>query len=415
MKSAIGKNVLLVTNVNLACNPRCHKEVRALVANGYNVSVLKFDIRNWSADYESVIETSLPQVKWITLDAGSKSKFGWLAASVVSKLAGKLLKPFNNNITLTSYMLDKRSWLLNNKLKQIAPQYDLLIAHNPAAFYPVYNAATKECIPYAIDVEDYHPGEYSNVVLAQSTRQLMQATLKHAAYVSAAAPMILEYTINDVPSIAHNSFVINNVFPLELKPAFHELPINNGEPIRLVWFSQNVGLDRGLDDVVNAMNLINHYPIQLTLIGNCTDGVKHAISSKLISGMHKILFKLPLPEQQLLHEVAQHHIGLALEASPNLNRRICLTNKLFTYLLCGNAIIASDTEAQVQFAKQYKNVGQMYASGNAVQLTELINRYYSDKQLLQVHRSKAYKLATEELNWDKEQQLFLAAVNKALA
>lgn len=415
MNQIAGKKVLLVTNVNLACNPRCHKEVRALVANGYNVSVLKFDIRNWSADYEAVIGSSLPQVKWITLDAGSKSKFGWLAASLVSKLAGKLLKLINNKIALTSYMLDKRSWLLNNKLQQIASQYDLLIAHNPAAFYPVYNAATKACIPYAIDVEDYHPGEYSNIVLAQSTRQLMQATLRHAAYVSAAAPLILEYTINDVPGIVHNSLVINNVFPLELKPNFQELPINNGELIRLVWFSQNVGLDRGLDDVVNAMNLISNYPIQLTLIGNCTDGVKQAISSKLIIGMHKILFQPPLPEQQLLHEVAQHHIGLALEASPNLNRRICLTNKLFTYLLCGNAIIASDTEAQVQFVKQYKNVGQMYVSGDAVQLAELINRYYSDKQLLQSHRSNAYKLATEELNWDKEQQLFLAAVNKALS
>lgn len=415
MKPVADKQVLLVTNVNLACNPRCHKEVRALVSNGYSVSVLKFDIRNWSADYEALIEASLPQVKWIILDTGSKSKFGWLTASVISKLSASFQKFFKNNTVLTSYMLDKRSWLLNNKLQQIASQYDLLIAHNPGAFYPVYNAAVKTSMPYAADVEDYHPGEYSEVLFEQSVRQLMQATLKDAAYVSAAAPLILEYTIKDVSDIAGKSIVINNVFPLELKPVFQELPINNGEPIKLIWFSQNVGLDRGLNDVVNAMNGVIDFPIQLTLIGNCLEDVKQAITSALNSNKHIIIFKSPLPEQQLMQEVAQHHIGLALEASPNLNRRICLTNKLFTYLLCGNAIIASDTEAQVQFIQQHTTVGQIYSSGNATQLAELIVRYYNNKQLLQDTRLNAYRLAAEELNWEKEQAVFLAAVNKAVS
>lgn len=405
----------MVTNVNLACNPRCHKEVRALVSRGYSVSVLKFDIRNWSADYEALIEASLPHVKWIKLDAGSKSKLGWLVASIVSKIAGKILKLFNNNIALISYMLDKRSWLLNNKLRRIASQYDLLIAHNPGSFYPVYKAASKTSVPYAIDVEDYHPGEYSNVSLEQSTRQLMQSTLKDASYVSAAAPLILEHTIKDVVGVADKSLVINNVFPLELKPVFTELPIKAGEPVRLIWFSQNVGLDRGLDDVVNAMNLITNFPIKLTLIGNCAKNVKQAILSTLKSDKHTITFKSPLPEQQLMQEVAQHHIGLALEASPNLNRRICLTNKLFTYLLCGNAIIASDTEAQVKFMKEHTSVGQTYSSGNAAQLAERISGYYSDMEMLQDNRLNAYKLASEEMNWDKEQSIFIAAVNNALS
>lgn len=414
MKTA-GKKVLLVTNVNLACNPRCHKEVRTLVNNGCSVSVLKFDIKNWSAEYEALIESSLPQVNWITLDTGDKFKLRWLTATVVSKIANTFHKLFKNNIALTSYLLDKRSWLLNKKLQQIASQYDLLIAHNPGAFYPVCLAGIKTSVPYAIDVEDYHPGEYSNPSLEQSTRQLMQATLKDAVYVSAAAPLILEYTLKDVQGIAEKSLVINNVFPLDLQPIFQELSINDGDPIKLVWFSQNVGLDRGLDDIVNAMNLTADFPIQLTLIGNCSEDTKHTIVSALNSAKHTIIFKSPLPEQQLIQEVAQHHIGLALEANPNLNRRICLTNKLFTYLLCGNAIIASDTEAQVQFMQQHSDVGQTYSSGNVHQLAELISRYYNNKQLLQDNRTCAYRLAAEKLNWEKEQQLFLAVVNKVLS
>ncbi len=410
-----GKKVLLVSNVNLACNPRCHKEVRALVNNGYSVSVLKFDIRNWSADYEALIEASLPQVKWISLDTGLKDKSTWLAATLLSKIAGVFSKVLKNNIALTSYMLDKRSWLLNNKLQQIASQYDFLIAHNPGAFYPVFIAGKKKSVPYGIDVEDYHPGEYSDALLGQSTRHLMQATLRDAAYVSVASPLILKYTISDVADVDGKSFVINNVFPLDLKPVFQDLQFNNGEPIKLVWFSQNVGLDRGLDDVVNAMNLVVDFPIQLTLIGNCSEDVKNAIVNVLNSTKHTIIFKSPLPEQQLMQEVAQHHIGLALEASPNLNRRICLTNKLFTYLLCGNAIIASDTEAQVQFIEKYTTVGKTYSSGDASELAKLISQYYTNKELLRDNRLSAYKLANEEMNWEKEQNVFLAAVKKALA
>lgn len=414
--SPIGeKKVLFVTNANMACNPRCHKEVKALVGHGYSVSVMKFDIRNWSADYESAIESSLPQVKWIKLDTGNKSKFRWIAASLVSKLAGVIKGFFNNNIALISYKLDKRSWLLSNKLQKIAAQYDLLIAHNPGAFYPVYNAATKSSVPYAIDVEDYHPGEYRDALLQQGTKQLMQETLKDATYISAAAPLILKHTITDVEGIAPKSLVINNVFPIELQPTFQELPINDGGPIKLVWFSQNVGLDRGLDDVVNAMNLLADFPIQLTLIGNCSEDIKRTIVSVLNNTKHTIIFKSPLPEQQLMQEVAQHHIGLALEASPNLNRRICLTNKLFTYLLCGNAIIASDTEAQVQFMEKHDTVGETYSSGNASQLAALISSYYTDKRQLHDNRLNAYRLAGEEMNWEKEQVVFLAAVNKAIA
>ncbi len=415
MSPTAGKKVLLVTNVNLACNPRCHKEVKALVGNGYSVSVMKFDIRNWSVDYESAIESSLPQVKWIKLDTGTESKLRWIAASVVSKLAGSLKKFLDNNIALTSYSLDKRSWLLSNKLQKIAQQYDLLIAHNPGAFYPVYNAATKASVPYAIDVEDYHPGEYTDALLRQSTKQLMQETLKSAAYISAASPLILEHTIKDVEGIVPKSLVINNVFPIELQPTFQELPINDGEPIKLVWFSQNVGLDRGLDDVVNAMNIVADFPMQLTLIGNCSEDIKLSIASVLNNTKHTIIFKSPLPEQQLMQEVAQHHIGLALEASPNLNRRICLTNKLFTYLLCGNAIIASDTEAQVQFMEKHGAIGEIYSSGNASQLAALISNYYTDRRQLQASRLNAYRLAGEEMNWDKEQAVFLAAVNRAIA
>lgn len=410
-----GKKVLLVTTANMTCNPRCYKEMVALVNSGYKVSVLKFDIRNWSEDYEALVESAFPQVQWIALDTGRRSKIGWLAATIVGKLANKLQSVFPKNLTITSYAIEKRSWLLNNQLKQIASQYDLLIAHNLGAFLPVYNAAKKASIPYGVDVEDYHPGEYDDATPELYARQLMQGTLKDAAYVTAAAPLILEHTIKDVPEIKERSRVVNNVFQLELQPKFQELPLKQSEQLKLVWFSQNVGLDRGLDDVIGALNQINDFSIELTLIGNCTDSNKQSFTDMLTNTKHALIFKKPLPEKELMQELAQYHIGLALEIVHNLNKRICVANKMATYLLCGNAIIASGTEGQELFMKQYPGIGQTYTSGNPTMLAAAITKYYKDKQLLQQHRWNGYKLAAEELNWEKEQQLFLAAVNKALS
>ncbi len=410
-----GKKVLLVTTANMTCNPRCYKELTALVNSGYKVSVLKFDIRNWSEEYEALLESALPQVQWITLDTGRRSKAGWLAATLVGKLAGKLQQLFPKNLAITSYAIEKRSWLLHNKLKQIASQYDLLIAHNLGAFLPVYNAAKDAGIPYGVDVEDYHPGEYDDTTHEQYARMLMQGTLKDAAYVTAAAPLILQHTIQDVPAIKERSVVVNNVFLLELQPEFQDLPLIDGEPLKLVWFSQNVGLDRGLDDVIGALNQINDFPIELTLIGNCTDSNRQFFTDMLTNTKHALIFKKPLPEKELMIELSQYHIGLALEIVHNLNKRICIANKMSTYLLCGNAIIASGTEGQELFMKQYPGIGQTYTSGNPTLLATAITKYYNDKQLLQQHRRNGYKLATEELNWEKEQQLFLAAVNKALS
>lgn len=413
--SNAGKKVLLVTTANMTCNPRCYKELTALVNSGYKVSVLKFDIRNWSEEYETRIDAAHPEVEWITLDTGRRSKLGWAVTTIVGKLAVKLQKLLPKNLAITSYAIEKRSWLLNNKLKQIASQYDLLIAHNLGAFLPVYNAAKKDGLPYGVDVEDYHPGEYDDATPEQFARQLMQGTLKDAAYVTAAAPLILEHTIKDVPAIKDRSVVVNNVFQLALQPKFQELPLNDGDVLKLVWFSQNVGLDRGLDDVIGALNQINDFSIELTLIGNCTEHNRQFFKAMLTNAKHTLVFKKPLPEKELMQELAHYHIGLALEIVHNLNKRICVANKMSTYLLCGNAIIASGTEGQELFMKQYPGIGQTYTSGNAAQLADVVVKYYTDKQLLQDHRRNGYKLAAEKLNWEKEQQLFLAAVNKALS
>ncbi len=410
---AAEKKILFVTNVNLASNPRCLKEVRAVLEAGYEATVLKFVIDNWSAEYEAIIEKELPQVEWITINVGRKPFMPWFLSALASYIAKLELNLFGDNPKLISYFLDKRSFLINKKLNTINKDYHIVIAHNPGAFWASSRFAAKHNIPLGIDVEDYHPGEYKDAKRSGYMTKMMNKVLFGASYITAASPLILQYATRGISNTKAKQQLINNVFSLKHQPAFNDLPINSGVPLKLFWFSQFLGTDRGLQDVISAMNLIDDFSVQLTLMGNSSESLKTELLSILTNNKHSIVFKNARPEKELITESANHHIGLALENGANLNRDLCLTNKLFTYLLAGNAIVASDTNAQKLFMDENPQVGDMYNAGDSDMLAGVLKGLYNNEALL-AKRKVSYQLAKDKYNWGKEKQTFLQLVKETI-
>lgn len=400
-----GKSILFITTLNLTANPRCLKEIRAALLAGYKVSVLKFDYNNWTNEYEAEIEKELNKVEWIKISGGRKPLLPWLKATVVSYVSGKLL----GSVEQISYSLDKRSYLLNKKLKDVNPVFDIVIAHNPGAFWPSAKYASDNKIPFGVDIEDYHPGEYTDAIQSAQVKHLMDKVLPQATYVTAASPLILRYSVGSASS--ENNKVVNNVFSLKQKPLFKAVP---SDKLKLFWFSQHIGLDRGLQDIVAAINLIDTFSIELTLVGNCNEDIRSTLQNQLVSRTHTIIFKKPVSETALIEEASSHHVGLALESGANLNRNLCLTNKLFTYLLAGNAIIASDTDAQKDFASSNPETVVIYKVGDAKDLAKVLNDIYCNPERLEQMRKAAYDLATSKYNWETEQKLFLSLVESHL-
>ena len=404
-----GKSILFVTTINLAANPRCLKEIRAAINAGYKVAVLKFDYNNWTNDYEASIEKELTTVEWIKISGGRKPLLPWLTSTVVSFVSTKLLGNSSKNIKLISYSLDKRSYLVYKRLKQLNPSYDIVIAHNPGAFWASYVYAANNKIPFGIDIEDYHPGEYSNAKQMRYMKLLMDRILPTASYITAASPLILKYSICDS---TENYKVVNNVFSLQQQPTFRNVPVES--KLKLFWFSQHIGLDRGLQDVIAAMNLIDSFSVNLTLVGNCSEEVNITLQNHLASSKHNIIFKHPVAEIELIEEASNHHVGLALESGANLNRNLCLTNKIFTYLLAGNAIVASDTDAQKDFAASNHETTTIYKVGDVQGLASILTSMYNNPTQLEQMRKAAYNAASSKYNWEAEQQIFLSLVNANL-
>jgi hypothetical protein len=118
-----------------------------------------------------------------------------------------------------------------------------------------------------------------------------------------------------------------------------------------------------------------------------------------------------VPPDELIPRTAEHDLGLALEQpSASRNRTICLTNKLFTYLLAGIPFVATDTPGQRPVVDELPDVARSYAPGDVDGHVEaaaaLLDAAGLQEQALQAARARYC--------WEVEKQIFLSVVRDTL-
>lgn len=290
---------------------------------------------------------------------------------------------------------------------------DLYIGHNIGALPIVAKVARRLNKPYAFDAEDFHREESVSDTgsgMGKWKRLLEEQYFPGAAYLTAASPLIAAEYQKHFP--AKSFATLNNVFSRAQQPPFRE---SAGGPLKLFWFSQTIGTDRGLGDVFAALQRIPHIPVRLTLLGRCTEAIKQAFLSRRSTPDHVIKILDPMAPDSIFELAAGQDIGLALEPGFSKNNNIALSNKIFTYLLAGNAVIATETSAQKQFMEQYPGVGRSYPIGDVQALAAHLEYYYFNRQALDDARRAAWRLANEKLNWEEEQKKLLRLVENVWA
>jgi glycosyltransferase involved in cell wall biosynthesis len=246
--------------------------------------------------------------------------------------------------------VNKRSWLLFRWVRRTAIKPDLVIAHNPPAFYAAARLAAKENIPYALDIEDFHPGEGNDRRQQSAVTVLMRRLYKRAAYISYASPLIQRNCERILPAERPPSFVVNNVFPSR---DFRYFPREGGAKLKIVWFSQFIDYGRGLEKIFPALDRQSE-EIELSLIG----AKREPFYERELKDRDYVRCIPSLSQRQLHEELGRHDVGLALEdGTADLNRNICLTNKIWSYLQAGLYIVATDTEAQRLFLAEHTRHG----------------------------------------------------------
>jgi hypothetical protein len=166
------------------------------------------------------------------------------------------------------------------------------------------------------------------------------------------------------------------------------------------------------------MSFFRDGEITLTLLGSLSSSVQQYFAELLIEfnlNSEQILFLGPVSEDQIVSIASMHHIGLSSEYLHNQNRNLCLTNKIFMYLLAGNALLVSDTSAQKTFISENSGIGSLYEQENATSLFIILKLYFDNPELLESHRNNSLQLGITKYNWNIEKNKFMRNVKQVLA
>ena len=406
-------DVCLLTPGQPSNNPRLVKEADALAEAGYTVHVLCVDCGLWPSETDSSVMAARP---WACRYVGGMVHSRPLMHRIARlrlALTRRMLRVFPESEILQRAAMVR----VGPELEAAALQHPakLYIAHHAAVLPAAARAAAKFGGKVGYDAEDFYTGLQAPPAIERCAADIERKYLPACDYVTAstreiAAAYVEKYHISPPVTVL-------NVFPLAQRPTAFRTGITRG-PLRLYWFSQCIGAGRGLEDVVRALGLLGDCEIELHLRGNWQAGYRErllALAGSVGVRGDRIVSHAPAPPDDMVRLAAEYDIGLALEQPVDRNKLVCLSNKLFVYLLAGNAVAATNVGAQQSLIAEVGAAGWCYVPGDISSLAGRLHKWSLDRRSLEAARRRAWEWGEQRYNWDIEQRAFLDAVKGALS
>jgi len=304
--------------------------------------------------------------------------------------------------------------------RAVACPADLYYGGTATGLSVAAEAARLRSTSFALDLEDFHTGELDASARSDLTRRLMgeieRRLLPQAAFLTVASDAIrTEYErIHKV-----QASTINNVFPLPSR-APDLSPPPDGR-LRLLWVSQVIGPDRGIEAAIHAMAEAD-VPGTLTLIGNPLGGYLSALRTLASRRAPKlgIVHRPPSYQAQKKDHIIElcrgHDVGLTLEQARVLNRALCLCNKPFSYMPAGCAVAFTDTPGQRSLATAIGSAALLFAIGDTTAFATGLRAWSVNPRMLTAAKAAAWDAARTRWHWEHslERGQVLALVCRAL-
>ena len=404
------KKISLITPGHVASNPRLVKEADALSEAGYDVTVYYCDTVNFVRYLDKKI---LDEAKWkyIKVKKGSilvtiKSRILYCIFALFTSVRIKVNKLFFKGLNPNIYQLEK--YVLKEKA-------DLYIAHNLAALPVAFKASSRYNAKLGFDAEDYHLDEinYGNENHPRRilTNLIQKFYLPKCDYLSSSSPNISKAYLEQYNVKMET---ILNVFPLS---EAREINSKENSNYSLYWFSQTIGPGRGIESIIQSIPFMKE-KVDLYLRGSLES------SSDYIKELKKLINRLDIGERvhflpsaspkDMIMLASMHDIGLSTELKEPYNRNICLTNKIFTYLLAGIPVLLSKTDAQLDIAKSLGEACLLVDIDNQVEIANVLDCFFQDENKMKAARKKAHDLGNTIFNWDVEKKKYISMIKNVL-
>ncbi len=418
--------ICLITPGHPSKNPRLVKEADALVGAGYDVHVIAGDYHPWGHEADRQYRGrswSIDRVPY-----GAMASSGRQAYLGGRKRIAEALSEWLPG-TWQEVNLRAQHWVIPELIEKVQSiSADLFIAHYLPAVPAALHAAQKQGGKVAFDAEDFHRGQFHDDERgsseAERTRWFEETYLPQCDYLTAASPGISR-AYADALDVEEPATILN-VFPRSERSG-HTPPKelqeeHPGSGVSLYWYSQTIGPDRGLEMVVRAMGQLQNRvddvpPLTLSLRGGWADGYEsHLRMLAQAVGLEDMQIRhlARTPPDQLIERASQHDIGLALEQAKSRNRDLCITNKIFAYLLAGLPVVATNTQGQ-QFVHQHvPNAVRLCSIGNVDEMANQLLQWVRDVKSRKRAVEAARRVAENRYNWDVEEEKLLSTVRAVL-
>lgn len=409
MNSNQTKKICIITTRHISYNPRVMKEADALHARGYNVTVITICNNQLQSEFDAeLMRNRRWKLKTINFRRTVKAEHQrWLRFSLVKKFYDLVLK-----VTPKFGIAEAASLKGYHALRSMAmkEQADYYIAHHAEALSIAYYASKKHGKQFGFDAEDFHTGmtDSNDFNTGLLISYLEAKYLPFASTITAASKGIADAYCNRYNAVKPT--VVLNVFPLEdVQAGLNNIP-------RFYWYSQVIGPNRSLETLLEAASQLNA-PFELYIRGSFHSASYEEHLKSIAANLHisgKVRFLPPINASQIIPDGARYDVGLALESNVSINRDICVTNKIFSYLMSGLAIIATDTTGQVDISKDLGKAMLICRQNDSEDLARAMSEYIQNPSLLTNARENARALAEERFNWDNEAELLFQNINNVL-
>lgn len=387
--------------------PRLVREVDTLMEEGHQVRVVFPSV---SPDLAERDKSLLAKRQWNVdiLDYRPTEHFG---RSVYIRGKRKISEVIYNKFFKVNFF-GRRAYIpILREMTQLASQEfaDIYIGHTQRSLPITLASAKKWSTVSGFDCEDLlaelDAGDPPEIVT-----NLEREHLDHVAYVSTPSQTIADQL--EATYQIHPPTVLYNVFPRSL---VKDIPPPKDRPqnsiLKLHWFSLTIGPKRGLETVIETIGILGE-DAALYLRGSISPEYQHQLEqlAQNTGATGRLYFLPPIEHDLLIASMVEFDVGMACEIPERPGYDKTVTNKLFSYLLGGLAIAATDTAGQREVMQTVPQAGFIYPAHNAQSLAEQLQLWINDKTLLKEAKQFAWQAAQKQYCWDVEKQKFLDTI-----
>lgn len=286
---------------------------------------------------------------------------------------------------------------------------DWFIAHAHGALPVAAAAAHRWESRLGFDCEDLlGHGESESAKIARLVESRYLSSCRYISVPSQGMAMELARLYGKLPLT-----VLYNVFPTKLGKGMLAPGLRSWKKaIKLYWFSQTIGEGRGLEDALRAVAILGE-GVELHLRGRWANGYEEKLRHLANVLGVKLHIHPVIDHDQLIQQMEEFDIGLALEPPTNHNAALTQSNKIGSYFLAGMAIAATDTPGQREVLGDDPQAGFLYPSGQPEMLAAGLKRWLNDRQALSEAQKASWEIGRNRFCWDLEQPKFFAALGIA--